>query len=91
MTRTVNCVLLGTPAEGLEKPPYPGELGQRIYDNVSAEAWRQWLERLVLIVNECQLNSADPANQELVEKHLVGFLFKEGDYGDLPAGFNPRT
>ena len=88
MTRTVKCSLLGVEAEGLEKPPYPGELGQRIYENVSAMAWQQWLERLVMIINEYQLNSADPGNQELIEKHLVGFLFKEGEYGQLPSGFN---
>jgi len=88
MSRTVHCTLLGTEAEGLEKPPYPGELGQRIYENVSAEGWKQWLERLVMIINEEQLNSADPACQERIEKHLVGFLFNEGDYGHTPSGFH---
>ena len=89
MSRKVQCVYLGREAEGLDKPPYPGEIGQRIYDNVSQEAWQQWLERSVMIINEYQLNSSDLSNQELIEKHLVGFLFNEGEYGQVPEGFNP--
>ena len=89
MARTVNCVFLGREAEGLEKPPYPGDIGQRIFDNVSREAWQQWLERSVMIINEYQLNSADSANQELIENHMVGFLFREGEFGQAPEGFNP--
>jgi len=81
MSRTIVCSLLGREADGLEKIPYPGELGLRIYENVSKEAWQQWLERLVMIINEYQLNSADRDNQDLIEKHLVGFLFREGKYG----------
>ena len=89
MSRTVNCVFLRRESEGLEKPPYPGEIGQRIFDSVSREAWQQWLERSVMIINEYQLNSADPANQELIENHMVGFLFGEGESGQLPEGYNP--
>ncbi|NKB77821.1 MAG: oxidative damage protection protein [Gammaproteobacteria bacterium] len=89
MTRIVKCSLLGSEAEGLEKAPYPGELGQRIYDNVSKDAWQQWLERLVMIINEYQLNSADLGNQLLIEQHLVGFLFQEGEFGQAPSGFSP--
>ena len=88
MTRIVNCVVLGTEAEGLDKPPYPGEIGQRIYENVSAEGWKQWLQRLVMIINEEQLNSADPASQDRIEKHMIGFLFREGSHGQAPAGFH---
>ena len=91
MTRTVNCSLLGGEQQGLDRPPYPGALGQRIYDHVSKDAWQQWLERLVMIINEYQLNSADPANQELIEKHLIGFLFQEGEYGQAPSGFNQAS
>ncbi len=88
MSRTVKCTVLGIEAEGLEKPPYPGELGQRIYENVSADGWRQWLQRLVMIINEEQLNSADPASLDRIEKHMVGFIFREGDHGHTPAGFH---
>lgn len=90
MSRKVQCAFLGEEAEGLEKVPYPGELGIRIYENISRIAWQQWLERSVMIINEYQLNSADIANQALIEKHLVGFLFNEGEYGQAPAGFNPQ-
>ena len=87
MTRMVQCVVLKTEAEGLDKPPHPGELGMRIYDNVSKEGWKQWLERLTTIINENGLNTADPKNIELIEKHMAGFFFDEGDYGHAPAGF----
>jgi Fe-S cluster biosynthesis and repair protein YggX len=83
----VQCVVLKKKAEGLDKPPHPGELGIRIYENVSKEGWKQWLERLTTIINENGLTTADPQNLELIEKHMIGFLFGEGDYGGLPAGF----
>ncbi len=90
MTHTVHCVFFNKQAEGLDKPPYPGELGQKIYHNISRDAWQQWLERSVMIINEYQLNSADLSNQDLIEKHLIGFLFNEGEYGrSAPEGFNP--
>ena len=87
MARTVNCVVLKQVAEGLAEPPLPGELGERVYENVSVEGWNQWLERLQMIINENQLTSADPENQRLIEQHMLGFLFDEGDYGGLPSGF----
>lgn len=88
MSRKVHCAVLGVEAEGLDKPPYPGALGQRIYENVSADGWSQWLQRLVTLINEEQLNSADPDCQQRIEKHLLGFLFNEGDMGQAPAGFH---
>jgi Fe-S cluster biosynthesis and repair protein YggX len=87
MAKTVQCVVLKREAEAMVKPPHPGELGQRIFDNVSAEGWKQWLERLTTIINENGLNTADPRNLELIEKHMLGFFFDEGDYGQAPAGF----
>ncbi len=87
MKRVVECVVLKRKAEGLDKPPHPGELGKRIYENVSKEGWRQWLDRLVIIVNENGLSTADPKNLSLIEQHMLGFLFGEGDYGQLPAGY----
>jgi len=88
MTRTVQCVVLKTEAEGMDAPTYPGEIGIRIYENVSKEGWTQWLTRLAAIINENGLNTADVKNLELIEKHMVGFFFEEGDYGHAPAGFN---
>ncbi len=87
MARTVFCQVLKAEAEGLETPPYPGELGQRIFENVSSEGWNQWLQRLTTIINENQLSTADPKNIELIEQHMRGFLFAEGDLGQLPPGF----
>jgi Fe-S cluster biosynthesis and repair protein YggX len=83
----VNCVVLKREAEGLDEPPHPGDLGQRIYENVSKEGWEEWLRRLQMIINENQLNSADPRSIEIIEQHLLGFLFGEGDMGGLPMGF----
>ncbi len=85
--RTVNCVVLKVEAEGLDKPPHPGELGQRIFENVSKEGWQQWLTRLTAIINENGLNTADPRNIELIEKHMQGFFFDEGEGGQAPEGF----
>ena len=85
--RTVMCVVLKEEAEGLEEVPHPGELGERIYAAVSKEGWRQWLERLQMIMNENQLNTADPASIEVIEGHMRGFFFGEGELGGLPMGF----
>ncbi|MCP3867014.1 MAG: oxidative damage protection protein [Gammaproteobacteria bacterium] len=87
MSRTVNCVVLKREAEGLDNPTYPGELGVRIFENVSQEGWDQWLERLVMIINENGLSTADSGNLVLIEKHMLGFFFGEGDYGQVPSGF----
>lgn len=89
MTRTVNCVVLKREADGLEFPPHPGELGERIYENVSQEGWKQWIDRLTMIINENGLNTADPASVAVIEKHMIGFLFGEGDMGGTPEGFRP--
>lgn len=83
----VNCVVLKEEAVGLDTPPHPGKLGIRIYENVSAQGWRQWLERLTAIINENQMTTADPQALEIIEAHMVGFLFQEGNFGDLPSGF----
>lgn len=87
MTRMVYCKVLKREAQGLDNPPYPGDLGMRIYENVSHEGWQEWLTRLTTIINENQLNTADPANLQVIEQHLLGFIFGEGNLGQLPAGF----
>jgi len=88
MARMVECVVLKREAEGLEAPPHPGEVGQRIYENVSREGWAEWLQRLQMIINENQLNSADERSVDIIEQHMLGFLFGEGDLGGLPQGFS---
>ena len=87
MSRIVQCVVLKREAEGLEQPPHPGELGIRVFESVSKEGWSQWQERLVMIINENGLSTADPSNLDLIEKHMLGFFFGEGDYGQVPSGF----
>ena len=90
MSRLVQCVVLKRQAEGLDAPPHPGELGVRIYENVSQEGWKKWLERLTMIINENGLSSADPASIKVIEEHMVGFLFNEGAMGGLPEGFKAQ-
>ena len=87
MSRIVECVVLKRQSEGLEFPPHPGELGIRIYENVSKDGWTQWLERLITIINENGLNTADPRSLQVIEQHMLGFFFKEGNLGGLPSGF----
>lgn len=90
MTHIVNCPVLKREAEGLDRPPYPGSLGQRIHQNISKEGWLQWLQRLTMIINENGLSTMDPQSLELIEQHMLGFLFGEGDLGNLPAGYMPQ-
>lgn len=89
MARMVQCVVTNQQSEGLETVPHPGELGMRIYENVSQEGWDKWLERLTMIINENGLSTADPASIAVIEDHMLGFFFKEGEMGDLPEGFKP--
>ncbi len=84
MTRMVSCVVLGREAPGLSRVPYPGELGQRIFDNVSEEGWKQWIEQQTMIINENGLSTMDPTSLQLLEKHMLSFLFKECELSDQP-------
>ena len=68
MARMVHCVKLGREAEGLDFPPYPGELGKRIYENVSKEAWQAWLRHQTMLVNENRLSLADAARAEVARR-----------------------
>ncbi len=76
MARTVNCIKLGREAEGLDFPPYPGALGQQIFENVSKEAWQQWIRLQTMLINENRLNLVDARHRkylaEQVEKHFFG-------------------
>lgn len=78
MTRTVHCVFLDQNAEGFEKPPYPGELGKRIYDSVSKQAWREWLGHQTMLINEYRLSPLDPKAREFIEREMEKFLFGKG-------------
>ncbi len=87
MARTVHCVKLGREAEGLERPPYPGELGQRIFDNVSKEAWQMWLQHQTMLINEMRLTPVDPNARQFLEREMEKFFF--GDGSQRPEGYVP--
>lgn len=89
MTRTVQCVYLKKEAPGLSYAPYPGELGKRIYDNVSHQAFEMWKAHQTMLVNENRLNLADARARQYLAKQMELFFF--GDGGDKPAGFVPPT
>jgi Fe-S cluster biosynthesis and repair protein YggX len=74
----VNCVLLGRVAPGLDKPPYGGELGKRIFENVSKEAWQMWVRHQVMLLNEYRLTPVDPAHRKRLEFEMEKFFFGEG-------------
>ncbi len=87
MTRMVHCVKLGRELEGLERPPYPGELGKRIYENVSKEAWQGWIRYQTMLVNENRLNLADPQARKYLADQMENYFFSEGV--QMPPGYTP--
>ena len=74
----VECAKLKKMAEGLERQPYPGELGQRVFDNISKEAWQLWLQQQTILINENRLSLADPKSREFLEEQMIKFLFEGG-------------
>ena len=87
MTRIVKCIKLGREAEGLDFPVYPGELGQRIFENVSKEAWNQWIQHQTMLVNEYRLNLADIKARKYLATQMEAYFF--GDGVIQPAGYVP--
>jgi len=87
MTRTVHCVRLQREAEGLERMPYPGELGKRIFENVSKEAWQEWLRHQTMLINENRLSPMDPKARKFLEQQMEQFFFGEGSAP--PPDFRP--
>lgn len=77
MTRTVYCVKLEQELPGLKRAPYPGELGQRVYGNVSQEGWNLWLQQMTLLINHHGLNLADPRATEILREEMEAFFFGE--------------
>src|SRR4029079_6897131 len=86
--RTVFCVKFQKQLPGLAAPPWPGELGQRVYENVSADAWKLWEERMKMILNEYRLMPFQKEAQELVAKHMEEFFFS--DSSALPPDYVPE-
>jgi Fe-S cluster biosynthesis and repair protein YggX len=85
MTRMVQCIKLNREAEGLAAPTYPGELGQRIFDNVSKEAWQLWLRHQTILINEHRISPIDPQARKFLEEEMEKFFFGGG--AELPGGF----
>lgn len=82
MTRTVQCVKLGCEAPGLPRPPLPGDLGQRIFDNVSQQAWQQWMVEQTRLINEYGLQLADPKAREFLTEQTEEYFFGSGQTVD---------
>ncbi|MCC7412674.1 MAG: oxidative damage protection protein [Gammaproteobacteria bacterium] len=89
MTRMVNCVKLGREAEGLKLPPYPGPLGQRIFQNVSKEAWQTWLDHQTMLINEYRLTPIEAEHRKFLETEMEKFFFGEGSAA--PGEFVPPS
>ncbi|HUF38561.1 MAG TPA: oxidative damage protection protein [Anaerolineales bacterium] len=87
MTRMVRCVKFGRELPGLETPPVTGELGQRIYENVSAQAWELWKEQRVILINHYGLTLFDPNHQQFLREQMEAFFFGEGS--ELPEDWTP--
>ena len=85
--RLVRCVKLQEDLPGLDAPPWPGEIGQRIFNEVSAQAWKQWEERQKMILNEYRLLPWQKEGQELIRTHMEEFFF--GENAAMPPGYVP--
>lgn len=87
MSHMVHCVKLGKEAPGMKFPPFPNELGKRIYDNVSQEAWDSWLRYQTMIINENRLSLADPRARQYITQQMENYFFGEG--ADHISGYTP--
>jgi len=87
MTRMVHCIKLGREAEGLKMPPYPGELGKRIFEQVSQQAWQDWLRHQTMLINEYRLTPMEPKARKFLETEMEKFFFGEGS--EAPSEYVP--
>ena len=85
MARMVKCVKLGKEAEGLDFPPWPGKLGERIFESVSKEGWQLWMNHQTMLMNEYRLNPLDPKARKMITEEMEKFLFGGGS--KPPEGF----
>jgi Fe-S cluster biosynthesis and repair protein YggX len=88
MARTVHCVLLKRDAPGLDRLPYPGPLGQRIFENVSKEGWERWRSHQIMLINEYRLVPVEPKARKFLEEEMQKFFFGTGS--SKPAEFRPK-
>ena len=89
MTRKVHCQLLDKELDALSFQPYPGDLGKRIYDNISQEGWQQWLAHQTMLINEHRLSPINPQHRAYLEEQMERFFFGEG--AETPEGYVPPT
>ena len=85
MSRMVHCIKLGKEAEGLDQMVYPGELGQKIFDQVSKEAWQHWMQHQTMLMNENRLTPINPEHRKFLEQEMEKFFFGEGSA--VPEGY----
>ncbi len=85
MSRMVHCIKLDKEAEGLDQMVYPGELGQKIFDQVSKEAWQQWMQHQTMLMNENRLTPINPEHRKFLEQEMEKFFFGEGSAA--PEGY----
>jgi len=85
VARMVQCVMLKREAAGLDRPPYPGELGRRVYESVSREAWARWLQHQTMLINEYRLTPIEPKARKFLEAEMEKFFFGPGS--SKPEGF----
>ncbi|WP_392536890.1 oxidative damage protection protein [Legionella sp. 227] len=88
MTRIVYCCKLKQEAEGLLKPPFPGALGERVYNEVSKQAWNMWLSHQTMLINEYRLNLMEAKAREFLKEEMQKYFFGEGS--EKPAGYTPK-
>lgn len=88
MIREIQCIKLNKKAPGLPKPPFPGALGQRIYNDISQEAWRMWIAHQTMLINEYRLNLMEPNARTFLHQEMEKYFFGEGS--EKPSGFSPE-
>jgi Fe-S cluster biosynthesis and repair protein YggX len=88
MARLINCIKLNKEAEGLDFPPIPGEMGKKIFENVSKEAWNQWIQHQTMLVNEYRLNLSDLKARKYLMDQLKTYFFGSGKT-DVASGYVP--
>ena len=88
MIRQVLCATLNQEAEGMNAPPFPGPLGEQIFNHVSKQAWKMWLAHQTMLINEYRLSLIDPKAREFLQEEMQKYFFGEGS--EKPAGFAPK-
>lgn len=88
MTRLVHCAKLQKELEGLDRPPYPGELGQKIFENISKQAWEMWIPHQTMLINEYRLSMIDPQARDFLKKEMEKFFFEDGS--ETPPDYTPE-